>query len=142
MAGIGLVPGVRQPRVCGVITYVIGNSGQTLILTDPVIEHLLRYRQFCPGSREAGGQLFSCFEGKTIRIERATGPRPSDRRSLMSFVPNRLAERREVKRLFKEGFTTWATGTHTRNPARDRRKRTSTASGKCSASPAINWRAS
>ena len=104
MAGIALVPGVRPPRACGVIAYVIGNSGQTLVLTDPVIEHLLCHRQFGPGSREAGGQLFARFEGKTIRIERATGPRPSDRRSLMAFVPNRLAERREITRLFKEGL--------------------------------------
>lgn len=104
MAGIGLLPGVRSPRACGVIAYAIGNSGQTLVLTDAVIEHLLRHRQAGVGSREAGGQLFARFDGDTIQIERATGPRPSDRRSLMAFVPNRLAERREIKRLFKEGL--------------------------------------
>lgn len=86
------------------IAYAIGNSGQTLVLTDAVIEHLLRHRQAGVGSREAGGQLFARFDGDTIQIERATGPRPSDRRSLMAFVPNRLAERREIKRLFKEGL--------------------------------------
>ena len=104
MAGIGLLPGVRSPRACGVIAYAIGNSGQTLVLTDAVIEHLLRHRQAGVGSREAGGQLFARFDGDTIQIERATGPRPSDRRSLMTFVPNRLAERREIKRLFNEGL--------------------------------------
>ncbi len=104
MAGLGLVPSVRSPRACGVIEYTIGSSGQTLVLTDPVIEHLMRHRQIDPGSREAGGQLFARFDGNIIRIERATGPRPSDRRSLMAFVPNRLAERREIKRLFKEGL--------------------------------------
>ncbi len=86
------------------IAYAIRNSGQTLVLTDAVIEHLLRHRQAGVGSREAGGQLFARFDGDTIQIERATGPRPSDRRSLMAFVPNRLAERREIKRLFKEGL--------------------------------------
>ncbi len=104
MAGLGVVPGVCPPRACGVIEYAIGSSGQTLILTDPVMEHLMLHRQIGADSREAGGQLFARFDGNAIRIERATGPRPSDRRSLMAFVPNRLAERRELRRLFKEGL--------------------------------------
>ena len=104
MADLAILLGVFKPRACLVITYLIENSGQTLILTDAVIDHLKLHSQSRPRSREAGGQLFARFEGNTIRIERATGPRPSDRRSLMTFVPNRWAERREIKRLFKEGL--------------------------------------
>ena len=104
MVDLGIVPGVHAPCACGVIEYSIEGSGQTLILTDLVIDHLKHHCQSGPRSREAGGQLFAHFEDNTIRIERATGPRPSDRRSLMAFVPNRLAERREIKRLFKEGL--------------------------------------
>ena len=104
MVDLGIVPGVHAPHACSVIEYSIEGSGQTLVLTQAVIDHLKRHRQSSPISREAGGQLFARFEGNTIRIERATGPRPSDRRSLMTFVPNRLAERREIKRLFKQGL--------------------------------------
>ena len=104
MDNLGIVPGVHAARSCGVIEYSIEDSGQTLILTRMVIDHLKRHRQLSPRSHEAGGQLFARFEGNTIRIERATGPRMSDRRSLRTFIPNRLAERREIKRLFKEGL--------------------------------------
>ena len=86
------------------IKYSIEGSGQTLIITHAVIDHLKRHRQSSPCSREAGGQLFARIEGNHIRIERATGPRLSDRRGFRKFVPNRLAERREIKRLFKEGL--------------------------------------
>ena len=83
------------------IRYDIGDSGQRLILNDAVLDHLERHRQLGNQSKEAGGQLFARFDQKTIRIERATGPRPTDRRGYRIFVPNRLAERREIKRLFK-----------------------------------------
>lgn len=84
------------------IAYSIGSSGQTLVLTEPVVEHLMRHRQIAQNDCEAGGQLFARLDGNAVRIERATGPRPSDRRSITAFVPNRPAERREIKRLFKQ----------------------------------------
>lgn len=37
-------------------------------------------------------------------VERATGPRRSDRRTTWSFIPNRLAEHREIRTLFKDGL--------------------------------------
>ncbi|MYC74869.1 hypothetical protein F4X10_03730 [Candidatus Poribacteria bacterium] len=86
------------------ITYAVGNSGEILILTDEVLDHFNQYRQLSTKSKEAGGQLFACFNGKNIAIKRATGPRYSDRRSYRSFVPNRIAERREIKRLFRKGL--------------------------------------
>ena len=86
------------------ISYSVGNSGQTLILSDAVLAHIESRRQLTPGSTEAGGQLFARIDGSCIIIERATGPRLSDRRSPFSFIPNRIAERREIKRLFKEGL--------------------------------------
>ena len=79
------------------ITYSVGNSGQTLVLTNEVLDHFDRYRQLDTKSREAGGQLFACFDGENIVIKRATGPRYSDQRSYRSFIPNRIAERREIK---------------------------------------------
>lgn len=104
MAELGIMPGMHAPRACSVIEYPIEGSGQTLVLTRTVIDHLKRHSQSSPHSLEAGGQLFARFECNTIRIERATGPRPSDRRSRVTCLPNRFAERREIKRLFREGL--------------------------------------
>lgn len=86
------------------IEYVIKGSKQRLILTRTVINHLQKHRQLNARAREAGGQLFAHFENSSTRIERATGPRPSDRRGLTTFVPNRSVERREINRLHKEGL--------------------------------------
>jgi len=87
-----------------VIAYTVGTSGQTLILTDPVLAHFDRHRQVTLGSKEAGGQLFARIDRDNIIVERVTGPRSTDRRSVFTFIPNRLAERREIKRLFKRGL--------------------------------------
>ena len=86
------------------IEFAIRESEQTLILTDAVLAHFSQYRQCNPDAKEAGGQLFAKIDGHRIVVERATGPRGSDHRSRFSFIPNRLAERREIKRLFKAGF--------------------------------------
>jgi len=86
------------------IQYIIGDSGQTLLLTDTVLTHFARYRQVAPLSREAGGQLFAKFVHNEIHLEHATGPRLTDRRSVTSFIPNRFVERREIKKHFKSGF--------------------------------------
>lgn len=84
------------------IIYPVKNSDQTLLFTDAVLAHFHSHRQLRTQSKEAGGQLFARFGEQMIRIERATGPRPTDRRGRRTFVPNRLAERREIKRMFKK----------------------------------------
>ena len=104
MVALRVMPCLRTPCACGVISYTIGNSGQDLFLTDEVLAHFGRYRQLTYRSKEAGGQLFASLDHNRIQIERATGPRSTDRRSLRTFIPNRLAERREIKRLFKQGL--------------------------------------
>ena len=86
------------------ISYTIGTSGQRLFLTDKVLAHFRRYRQLADDDKEAGGQLFATFRENRIRIERATGPRKGDRRGVTFFIPNRLAERREIKQKFKAGL--------------------------------------
>ena len=87
-----------------VISYSATASAQTIVLTDPVLDCFDRHRQMTATSPEAGGQLFARFDGNIIRVECATGPRSSDRRSSTSFVPNRKAERREIRRSFKKGL--------------------------------------
>ena len=86
------------------IAYAVGSSGQTLVLTDPVLSHFDCHRQLASKSRESGGQLFARIDETSIVVERATGPRPTDRRSFLSFVPDRMAERREIGRYFKAGL--------------------------------------
>ena len=86
------------------LRYAVGHSGQFLTLTHDVVEHFCRYQQHRPLQAEAGGQLFATFSGSMIRVSRATGPRKSDHRSLFRFVPNRLAERREIKAHFRSGL--------------------------------------
>ena len=102
MAGDDPVSSVRGAGAGGLIAFPIGDTGQTLVFTDQVLLHFDRRQQLSPGSREAGGQLFARLDGYTIRVERATGPQRSDRRRLALFIPDRLAERREIRRQFKD----------------------------------------
>lgn len=83
------------------ISYHADHSGQVIVLTDQVISRFERHRQVKTDIPEAGGQLFAQFEGNVVKVECATGPRISDRRSRTTFIPNRIAERREIKRNFK-----------------------------------------
>ena len=86
----------------GMISYRIPHEGQLLLGDDP-LARFRRYRQ--TGRRsEAGGQLFATFAEGVTSIVRATGPRRTDRRSSSSFIPDRLAERREIEALFKRGL--------------------------------------
>ncbi len=86
------------------IAYQIKCSGQTLVLTDPVIKTLSKHRQLRFWQREAGGQLFGHFQGSTIEIMEATGPRRTDRRTRTSYIPDRRAEQREIDDRFGRGL--------------------------------------
>ena len=86
------------------ISYPIGHSGQVVVFADPVLAHFDRHRQIRVDSPEAGGQLFARFDGDIIRIEHASGPRSSDQRGPKVFIPNRIAERHEIRRVFKDGL--------------------------------------
>lgn len=86
------------------ISYRLGASGQRLLLTGKILTHFARHRQLSSHDQEAGGQLFATFSESRIQVERATGPRESDQRGVRFFIPNRLAERREIKQQFKKGL--------------------------------------
>ena len=104
MAPVRIMPGLHASFDCDVISYIIGTSGQRLLLADEVLAHFRRHRQLTGHSKEAGGQLFATFNSNRIQIERATGPRKKDRRGLTFFIPNRLSERREIAWQFKAGL--------------------------------------
>lgn len=78
------------------IAYPIGTSGQTLILTQPVLGQFSRYRQRRWWQREAGGQLFALFDGTDILVVEATPPRRSDVRSRFGFRPDRRREQADI----------------------------------------------
>ncbi len=95
---------MRRRRSVNELCYKVGESGQILVLAEDVFRHFHEHRQILPNQLEAGGQLFATFDEATIRISRATGPRRSDKRSIHRFIPNRLAERREIAALFRKGL--------------------------------------
>lgn len=86
------------------ISVPIGTSGQELVYEPDVLRHFSRNRQCGSASTEAGGQLFAKFEGNSIRIVVATGPRRSDKRTNVSFVPNRALENVEIRNMFRRGL--------------------------------------
>src|SRR6266581_563970 len=86
------------------LRYRIGESSQILALTDDVLQHFEQHRQFKVSQPESGGQLFARFKDGEICIEKATGPRATDRRGRTFYNADRRAEQREIDRLHKEGF--------------------------------------
>lgn len=78
------------------IAYPIGTSGQTLILTQPVLDRFSGYRQRRWWQREAGGQLFARFDDNQITVVEATPPGRWDVRSRHEYRPNRRHEQREI----------------------------------------------
>ncbi|MES0110132.1 Mov34/MPN/PAD-1 family protein [Mesorhizobium sp. M0013] len=84
--------------------YLAASGTQELILAPSVLDHFAAHRQVGRLDREAGGQLFASFEGQRIVVEVATGPRSIDRRSRFSFIPNKWADRAEIRRLHRQGL--------------------------------------
>lgn len=86
------------------LKYPIVGTEQDIIIKENVLEHILEYRQLNTNDTEAGGQLFCSFEQSSVIISLATGPKEKDIRSRFRFIPNRLIERREIKKMHKAGM--------------------------------------
>ncbi len=86
------------------IEYEVGVSRQVLAFTRTVVDRFWRYRQIRPWHKEAGGQLFAELESSRIVVVEATGPRRTDRRTRMTYVPDRAAERREIADMRLKGL--------------------------------------
>jgi integrative and conjugative element protein (TIGR02256 family) len=86
------------------IEILLGLSGQSIILSDSVIEHFSRFQQTHKRCTEAGGQLFGSFEERMITVREATGPRTTDKRSRYLYIPNRAAEQVEINDRFNQGL--------------------------------------
>ena len=50
------------------------------------------------------GQLFARLTRFEVYVEVATGPRPEDKRTRISYAPNRESERREIEAMFQQGL--------------------------------------
>jgi integrative and conjugative element protein (TIGR02256 family) len=98
------LPDLQWKRYWRTLRFRIGNSGQRLVLTPTVLNHVAMYQQIESFSAEAGGQLFARFSDAEIRVERATGPRISDRRSRYGYVPDRRREQEEIDALHGRGL--------------------------------------
>jgi integrative and conjugative element protein (TIGR02256 family) len=86
------------------LSYCVGTSGQMIILSDHVLQQFDSSRQRKPGLAEAGGQLFASLADGHIRIEKATGPRKSDKRGRTHFLPDRRAEQKEIATMHAAGL--------------------------------------
>lgn len=75
-----------------------------VLIEECVLEIFEEHKQLNDASLEAGGQLFAHFSDNTISISRATGIRDGDKRSRFFFIPNRLKERIEIKKHFKQNL--------------------------------------
>lgn len=97
------VPSVPRYGAC-MIRAAIGLSGQTLFISDAVLNHFASHRQTRFWYSEAGGLLFARIVGNKIMIEEVTGPRKTDRRSRFSYQGDRRAEQREIDDRFARGL--------------------------------------
>jgi integrative and conjugative element protein (TIGR02256 family) len=69
----------------------------TLELSPVALAHFEGHKQLKWFSREAGGQLFARFQNSSVmQIVDVTGPRPTDKRSIYNYVPDRRAEKNEI----------------------------------------------
>ena len=86
------------------ITVPLTAEGASLVLSDAVVEHFALYQQVRQDQAEAGGQLFARITRYEIFVEEATGPRPTDRRGRSHYIPDRQAERKEIRERFVFGL--------------------------------------
>lgn len=86
------------------ISFDIGESGQSLQLAADVLHRFDAHRQTRFWHREAGGLLFARFDLPRIDVCEATGPRPTDRRSRYSYRPDEDAEKAEIEANFSRGL--------------------------------------
>lgn len=88
------------------LVYQLPGSLGILELSEDVLAHFEANKQRGWLSCEAGGQLFAKIDdsGGGIRVLGVTGPRPTDRRSVFGYVPDRAAERAEIFEYYSRGL--------------------------------------
>lgn len=84
--------------------YRIGTSGQVLSFMPAVLVHFRHHRQIRWWHKEAGGLLFASLSPSEVEVVKATGPRPTDRRSRWHYIPDRMAEQEEIDNHYRKGL--------------------------------------
>jgi integrative and conjugative element protein (TIGR02256 family) len=87
-----------------VLSYPLDDGDASLVFSDDVVAHFTKHQQRRSRDTEAGGQLFARLSRFEIYVEVATGPRPGDKRTRTSYVPDRIAERAEIENMFDQGL--------------------------------------
>ncbi|MCU1338031.1 MAG: hypothetical protein JWO19_3612 [Bryobacterales bacterium] len=82
----------------------VGSSSQSVTFTDQVLEWLRRHRQTRTSQPEAGGQLFAVITGTEIVVSDITGPRTTDKRFRLLYMPDRKLEQQEIDVRFERGL--------------------------------------
>ena len=87
------------------LRYVLPAGAGLLEFAPSVLMHFEAHKQLKCFAREAGGQLFATFDDPSVvRIVEVTGPRSTDRRRVFNYVPDRQAEREEIKERYARGL--------------------------------------
>lgn len=87
------------------ILYLLPSQLGSIELSASVLAHFEKHKQHRWHSCEAGGQLFAYSDNSKItKILDATGPRRTDRRSFISYIPDRNSERIEIAERYTHGL--------------------------------------
>ena len=78
------------------LSYLIGQSGQTVHLLPAVTDVFGAHRQRKWWQREAGGMLFARIENKDIFVVEATPPQKQDIRNRFGFTISKAASQAEI----------------------------------------------
>ena len=76
----------------------------SVLITEAAVATMLSFRQMKARDKEAGGQLFAHFDVDDVVIVEATTTTLLDRRSRYNFKPNRLLQRREIRKKHAAGL--------------------------------------
>lgn len=102
--GSNLLSVQLETQTAETLSYVVGDSDQSLVISTSVLNHFRKNQQKRWFHKEAGGQLFARLLSDQVVIEKATGPRNSDRRTRTQYVPDVRAEQREIDKSHRDGL--------------------------------------
>lgn len=95
----------EHPMSNSSLRFCLPDGYGSLEFSPQVLAHFEAHGQRKLFAREAGGQLFASFEDPNVmKVLDITGPRPTDKRSMYSYKPDRIAERAEIKERFARGL--------------------------------------
>lgn len=92
------------PRFFRRISFPVGSSGQTLIISPRVLKVFRKHIQKNSSTPEGGGVLLARFSLPQIEIVLATEPRPEDTRQRHLFISDPQQRNHIVEKSFRKGI--------------------------------------